>query len=138
MAEVEQKKTWLQENEIIYAAIGAAIALLTQLIWQNSIGIIITGEMFGYAYGFGTKAANFAIRCPPVLYYLLPTLIMFIIFSSIYNRKKRYFCLAAFGSLGISLLIKLILFMYVVLNPIIAIGITLLFICILAGEIFGW
>ena len=138
MAEVEQEKKWLQEHKVIYAAIGTAIALLTQIIWQNSIGIIITGEMFGYAYGFGTKAANFAIRCPPVLYYLLPTLIMFIIFSSIDKRRKRYFCLAAFGSLGISLLIKLILFMYVVLNPIIAIGITMVFIGMFASISDKW
>ena len=118
-------KTYLQRHKTLYVIVCTAIALLTQIIWQNTIGWDITGEVFGYSYGTGffSWAGNIAIWFQPIGYCLLATFLIFASCTKEKNPKKSDFWLSVPISLLNSSIIKLFLLFFI--HPIYAIFILL-------------
>jgi len=114
-------KTYLQHHKSLYVMVCAAVGLLTQIIWQNTIGGIITGEVFGYSYGTGffSWAGNIAIWLQPIGYCLLATFLIYAISADEHNPKKSDFWLSVPVSLLISFTIKLFLLFFI--HPIYAV-----------------
>ncbi|MBO4555771.1 MAG: hypothetical protein J5706_03355 [Elusimicrobiales bacterium] len=84
----------------------AAVALLAQLIWQNTAGNIITSMMFS-----GSWVEKLAMGFHPGGDYLLVPLITCAILANAFSKKQSYLFVAVF-SLIVSLMLKNILYFF--------------------------
>ena len=130
-------KNNLMAMHYVICSVIAFIALIAQIIWQQTAGMLLTGELFGYAYSYGIFSfwKNAAIWLHPWGYYIAAIIGIIIYLASIARRRRdyRYAVLCAFAGPAI---IKLVLLLGVLIfwHPIATAVIAIIAIPVIAAN----